>query len=243
MLPYFQNGSGASGASGIAQFNASTGATFLWCATARDFTAGTGNAPNVTLQSARTATSCYMRGLKEKIEIQTSTGLPWQWRRICFTVKGALQNFNATPLEVETTYGEQRLLYNLNSGSTVDNNQLNLVRNAIFRGQYGIDWTSVLNAQTDPTRVSVKYDRTTVISSGNTSGKLKLCNLWHSMNKSLIYDDDENGDLMTTSKYSTIGRQGMGDYLVVDFIVGGIGGTTSDLMTFNPCATLYWHER
>lgn len=243
MLPYFQNGSAATGASGIATFNATLGATFLWCATARDFTAGLGSGATVTLQAARTATSCYMRGLKERIEIQTSTGLPWQWRRICFTIKGAQADFGATPLEIETTNGEQRFLYNLNSGSTVDNSQLTALRNSIFRGAYGIDWTSVLNAQTDPTRVTVKYDRTTVVSSGNSSGKLKLCNLWHPMNSTLMYDDDETGAQMTSNKYSTYGRIGMGDYLVADFIVAGIGGTSTDLMTFNPCATLYWHER
>lgn len=243
MLPYFQNGSAASGASGPAVFTANTGATFLWAATARDFTAGTNQGVNVSLQSARTATTCYMRGLKEQIEIQTSTGLPWQWRRICFTSKGGTFNGNGVNLELETSSGEQRLLYNLNSGSTTDNALLNVIRQVVFRGVYGIDWTTPLNAAVDPTRVTLKYDKTIMVSSGNASGKLKLCKMWHPMNSNLVYDDDESGAVMTTAKYSTDARVGMGDYYVLDFIVGGIGGTTSDSMSFSPSSTLYWHEK
>lgn len=243
MLPYFQNGSAAAGGSGPAVFTANTGATFLWLATARDFTAGTNQGVNVSLQSARTATTCYMRGLKEQIEIQTSSGLPWQWRRICFTSKGNTFYSVGPNLELETSGGEQRLLYNLNSGSTTDNALLNVIRNIVFRGAYGIDWTTPLNAAVDPTRVTVKYDKTIIVSSGNASGRLKLAKMWHPMNANLVYDDDESGEVMTTQKFSTDARPGMGDYYVLDFIVGGIGGTSSDSMSFSPCSTLYWHEK
>lgn len=242
MLPYFQNGKGATGGSGPAQFNATTGAVFVWAATARDFTTSTsGNTAPVSWIAARTASSCYMVGLKETIEIQTSTGLPWQWRRICFTKKGPL-GLSSAP-ELETTYGEQRLLYNYNAGNAGDTTDTQTLYSLIFNGAYGIDWTEPLIAKTDRNRVSVKYDRTVTVSSGNASGKLFKKNFWMPMRSTLLYDDDENAMTETGSKYSTTGKIGMGDYYVVDIIRGGIGGTSSDQIQFSPCSTLYWHER
>lgn len=242
MLPYFQNGKGTSGGSGPAQFNATTGAIFLWAATARDFTTSnnTATAP-VSYVAARTASRCYMVGLKETVEIQTSTGLPWQWRRICFAKKGSL-GLAAAP-ELETSYGEQRVLYNYNGGNASDTTDTQNLFSLVFNGAYGVDWTESLVAKLDRNRISVKYDKTFMISSGNASGKLVKRDLWHSMRSTLLYDDDENGMTETGSKYSTTGKTGMGDYYVLDIIKPGIGGTSSDQLQFSPCSTLYWHER
>lgn len=242
MLPYFKNGSAAGGGSGPANVTGNTGALFLWCATARDLTASTsGNLGTVALAACRTSTTCYMRGLSENIEVQTSTGIPWQWRRICFTIKGGL-GLTAPP-EIETSYGEQRVLYNMNSGSSTDNTDRSNLYGLIFNGVYGIDWTEPLVAKTDQNRITVKYDRTTMISSGNASGKLVKKKMWMPMNSNLVYDDDESGENVASKKYSTQGKAGMGDYYVLDLIVAGIGATGSDALAFSPCSTLYWHEK
>lgn len=242
MLPYFKNGSAASGASGPAAITGATGGLFLWCATARDLTTNTSGTLGTVAQAAcRTSTTCYMRGLAENIEIQTATGIPWQWRRICFTIKGGLNL--AAPFELETAYGEQRVLYNLQSGSTTDTTDRSTLYAFIFNGQYGIDWTEPLVAKLDQNRITVKYDKTTMISSGNASGKLVKKKFWMPMNSNLVYDDDETGENVASKKYSTQGKQGMGDYFVLDLLVSGIGGGSSDQLVFSPCSTLYWHER
>ena len=49
-------------------------AVALWCPTARDLTLFNGNANSITQEAARTSTTCYMRGVSEKIRIQTSSG-------------------------------------------------------------------------------------------------------------------------------------------------------------------------
>lgn len=67
----------------------STPAVFAWCATARGNNVAPGGPKGTKFDIAsRTASDCYMVGLKEAIEIQVADGLPWQWRRICFTFKG-----------------------------------------------------------------------------------------------------------------------------------------------------------
>lgn len=242
MLPYSQtNGSNGGGASGPAQFSGSTGTqVFLWQATARDLTRSTdGTGGSVFNTAARTASTCYMRGLKETIEIQTSTGIPWQWRRICFTIK----NISISGTSIETSYGWQRYLYNLNSGTSGDTTNYNSLLGVLFRGQSGIDWSTAQIAPVDTSRVTLKYDKTHMISSGNASGVLRKYNLWHPMNKNLVYDDDESGESTSSRIFSVGGKQGMGDYYVMDFFFPGIGASSSDSISFNPNATLYWHEK
>ena len=62
------------------------------------------------------------------------------------------------------------------------------------------------------------------------------------MNKNMVYANDENGEGETLDVISTASKHGMGDYYVVDFFNAN-GGTASDLLDFNPEATLYWHEK
>jgi len=242
MLAYAQtNGSAGGGASGPAQFSGATGyQVFLWHATGRDNTYNTsGNPGSVFNDAVRTSSTCFMRGLKETVEIQTSTGIPWQWRRICFTVKG----FNFTGSSIETSYGWQRMLYNINSGSSTDTATYNSVLGVLFKGQSGIDWNTPQITQVDTSRVTLKYDRTFMVSSGNSSGVLRKYNIWMPMNKNLVYDDDEQGEQKATRIFSVDSRAGMGDYYVIDFFFPGIGASSSDAISFNPAATLYWHEK
>lgn len=214
---------------------------FPWVCTARDNTLSSGVEANILDASSRTATTCYMRGLKERIQIQTNDGHPWQWRRICFTLKGRdLYQFTETSYKLfaETTAGFSRLVNNIRSANM--NTELN---NLLFKGVDGSDWNNYFNAKTDNRRVTIKYDRTTSIKSGNDFGMMKEYNRWHPMNKNLVYDDDEVGGNTNTSVYSAQGKAGMGDYYIVDIIAAGTGATADQQMTFNPSATLYWHER
>lgn len=231
---------------GPAYVNASTGGLFLWVASARDLTTGTAQS-TVTLESARTATTCYMRGLSENVRIQTSSGLPWFHRRICFTSKGPspfLQTFGDTGASqqiLETTSGMTRLWFNNSINNTP--NYVNQVYSIIFKGAQGVDWADAITAPVDTRRISVKFNQTWTMQSGNTNGIVRERKLWHPMNSNLVYDDDESGTSETTSYYSTESKAGMGDYYVIDIIQPGVGGSTSDLLMLNSTSSLYWHEK
>lgn len=229
--------------------SAATGGVFLWLATARDLSPGTqASSSTVVMEASRTATSCYMRGLSEHLRIQTSSGLPWFHRRICFTYKGAeplrstfTGDTGGPQWWTESSSGVARLMFNISVNQTPNyRNNLNAL---IFKGSEGIDWIDPITAPTDNRRITVKYDRTWTIQSGNANGVVKERKLWHAMNKTLVYDDDENGAVEDQSPYSARGKQGMGDYYVLDFIIAGTGGTSSDLMRIDATSTLYWHER
>lgn len=215
-----------------------------WIATARNLTDAGGVLFTKAEQAGRTATTCYMRGLKERIQIQTSSGVPWQWRRVCFTYRGqAIVAPNVglsqyAPYQ-ETTSGMMRSVTDWNRSSAAITPLLDIM----FKGRQQTDWNSYFGAPLDSTRISIKYDKTRIIQSGNTSGVMRNVKLWHPMNHNLVYNDEEAADTETTADLSVSSKQGMGDYYVVDIIAGGTGSTSTDFFSFEPTASLYWHEK
>ena len=219
-------------------------AAFLWCATARDNTISSANAKGTTFDmSTRTSSTPYMVGLKEAIEIQVSTGMPWQWRRICFTAKGSLGlTYNTgQAVATETSNGYVRVVNQITGD--VGGGQQYILFERLFRGQNTVDWNDVMTAKVDTQRVTLKYDKTTNLASGNEDGFIRKYNRWHGMKKTLVYNDDELGGATNAQQFSTLGKAGMGDYYVLDLFRARTGATNSDLLSFRPESTLYWHEK
>lgn len=244
--------SGAVQTTGVGALNAiggtgnNIGAITLFCPTAMDL--ANAGSHTVGLESRRTATTCYMRGFSEHVRIQTSSGLPWFWRRICFTMKNAFQSSVAsdTPTNtyrpfVETSNGLERLW--LNQTINAMPNTIAGQQSAIFKGAAGVDWNDLIVAPLDTRTIAVKYDVTRTIKSGNASGTVKEYKLWHKMNKNLVYLDDEDGVTEDTGYFSTPSRAGMGDYFVYDIFLPGLGSTSTDIINVTANSTLYWHER
>lgn len=215
---------------------------FPWIATARDNSVGTLPPGTVYDEATRTSHVCFMKGLKENIEITTNDGLPWQWRRICFTMKGGVlaQNFDTTTqqLYAETNTGWKRVVNSAYGSAAVGG-----IQSLIFRGSAGVDWSNIMTAPIETNNITIKYDRYHNIKAGNDSGTIRNYKLYHPMNKNLNYDDDEEGGKETTRNVSTAGKPGMGDYYVIDIFQPRIGGTSSSVLRFEPTATLYWHEK
>lgn len=212
---------------------------FIWCATARDLTPNSGPAAPGYI-ATRTSTSCYMRGLSEKIEIQISDGLPWQWRRICFTAKGFVDELTVTgsfSVHNETSNGMQRTI---NQPTGINRTY---IERYLFKGEVNVDWNDQMIAPVDRTRVTVMYDKTITIAAGNDSGSIRKYARYHPMNKTLVYDDDEKGDTEDSGYYSVGSKAGMGDYFVVDIFRPRVGSSTSNQLLFSPSTTLYWHEK
>lgn len=214
---------------------------YLWCATAR-YQGDPSTAPYVGDQSARSAVTCYMRGVKENLEFTPNTVAAWQWRRICFTEKafstGQALFYN------DSTVGYGRLWYNTGGDNTTTSlTNLSNIAAYVFRGQVNKDWDNYMNATVDTTRISVKYDKTRTIASGNAAPTIRKFNIWHPMNKNLTYDDDENGTNETSQPFSTQSRVGMGDYYILDFFQASRGSVANDQLFVSSDATLYWHEK
>nr|UBJ26252.1 capsid protein [Giant panda feces-associated gemycircularvirus] len=253
-------GSGALGAviqSPLVVAGSTSGATLAWVEfvpTAMDLTDTGSNLNSTSAQAVRTSTNCFMRGFAENIRIETSSPNPWFHRRFCFTSK-ALDIINLSTKDtpgtdrsivasgsIETSNGWQRLAANMALDTQMSDTYLRH-RNLIFKGSQGVDWDDFITAPLDTSRIDVKYDKTWIYRSGNQQGILKETKIWHPMNKSLVYDDDENGAGENTSAYSVSDKRGMGDYHIVDLFSQGSSGGTSDLIKVRYTSTLYWHER
>lgn len=211
-----------------------------WIATARPALLNSELAHPID-SATRTSTSCYMRGLKETITLASTTGAPWMWRRICFTIKGdgltSLTGNNFTWWRATGGQGVVRNLTNLFANT----NALNAFKNQVFEGSEQYDWANIFNAKLDTKRISVKYDRTRTFSSGNASGIIRNIKMWHPMNHNIVYDDDEIAGSVVTTPYSTDAKPGMGDYYVVDMFQGV--GAFTDQLRLSIEAKLYWHEK
>lgn len=224
--------------------NSNFGCHFIpWIATARDLTNATYSV------AARSASTCFMVGLREEIRFWTNTSRPWQWRRIAFTFKGNTLYQTSSGVQVppwlENSSGWARLMLNLSSG-TASADQLAVGANYInhiFQGTFGTDYQDLFTAKTDTRIITPKYDNIRTIKSTNNSGTLGETKLFHSMRHNINYEDDEVGDDMTSAFVSTEGKPGMGDFYVLDMIKPHNDGTASDTFSFHPTSTLYWHER
>ncbi|AMH87707.1 capsid protein [Pteropus associated gemycircularvirus 8] len=217
-----------------------------WIATWRDNSTVSGGAQTGTRfdTATRTATTCYMRGLKEQIYFIQNDGSQWMWRRICFKYRGPVvyqQSKAGYTLAVETSNGFQRLYNNINDSSGA--NMLNTMIGIMFRGQVGVDYGNFFNAPTDNTRCEIVYDKTRSLATGNQNGYSRRVSLWHGMNKNLVYDDDEAGGAIAAGNASVSDKRGMGDYYVVDMFICEAPQSSSSQLIVVPEATLYWHEK
>jgi len=223
---------------------------FMWIATARDKLTPDGNAATVNDSAMRTATTCYMRGLKEKITILTGSPQPWIWRRIVFTYKGQDLITTEDPTHgvgqfyFESSEGFARYYARLND--TTDPRTVSIgqaVKAAVFKGNPGKDYTSNFDAKTNSDRIRVLSDKSRHFRSGNDRGIITSSTNWYPFNKNLVYNEDEDGLDIQNKFYSANTPRSMGDVYVLDFFTCGTGGTDEDELRLLPTATLYWHER
>lgn len=220
----------------------------LWIPTARDLSLANGPVGSIAQVAQRTDTTCFMRGLKENIKVSTNTGVCWMWRRICFKFRGNqlidptsdTPSFTFNPY-LDTSVGMVRSYFNVSINN--QGNQFARLRGILFKGSEGSDWNDLLIAPIDTTRVDLAYDKYRKISSGNANGQLRDYKVWHPMNKNLVYNDDESGDVMTTAYGSVTDKRGMGDYYVIDIVVPNPGSAATDLLYMSSTASLYWHEK
>jgi len=223
-----------------------------WIATARNMTYDGTNRGLSSDPSSRTATTCFFKGLKEKITVATDTGNSWLWRRICFrfrsnaiiNVANVLGATSEYPLWHASDPGFTRALTRLDPSLDAETaNMKDNITSLLFRGQRGYDWDRYLNAKVDTSRVDLAYDKTVTLSSGNESGRQFQFRRWHGMNKNLVYNDDEWRGGVIDPFLSVSDKRGMGDYYIIDFFDAGITGVGDDSLYFDPQATLYWHQR
>nr|QJB18643.1 MAG: capsid protein [Genomoviridae sp.] len=211
--------------------------TYLWNATARPGENSSGQRGSKIDTSLRTSVTTFARGLKERVTLSTNDGTAWQWRRICFTSKDAFGDEDPDTADYfrRTSNGMVRLMRAEPSAQ--------YWMDHLFDGERNIDWLSAMTAPVNSAEFTVKYDKLRTIRSGNEQGFTRTYQMWHPMNKNLVYSHEQTGETMTDSAVSVTGKAGMGNYYVADFFIKN--GPASDTAQLNvtPESTFYWHEK
>lgn len=223
----------------------------LWQPTHRNRYTPINNNPTNS-SAARNSTTCFFVGIKESIDLSTTNGQAWLWRRIVFTYKGLLipaTNYrDYATREVELS-DESKLLQRPNTSLPAP--LTSDLYEKIFRGRgsntNGLipkDWINNITAPIDTTQITPLYDKTMSIRSGNNLGCNFTVKRWHPIRKNIVYDDEEDGTEVIGSPNSTQGKPGCGDVYILDLISGnGVDDVTTGSFYFNPVSTVYWHER
>lgn len=214
----------------------------LWSPTWRNlYRQGTTLPATISETAIRSASTIYLRGLKEHVSIETIGSSPWRWRRIVFSTKGLLEQ---VPQDALFAYGLERVDEGyVRVVNTMTPAAYNLITANLFKGVATRDWNLPIAAQVDTSRVTVHYDKTRLINPPNESGMVRDIKLWHGFNKNVVYNDDEDGEKMTGVPWSTRGKPGIGDIMVFDCFDCGLSGDPEDRLQLNFNSTLYWHEK
>lgn len=219
-------------------------------ATCRDNTNIPGVGGGIFDDGSRTASRCFMVGLKERCLLQSSGNMSFMWRRIVFSFKG--QEIVSDPVDGTAAMylelnpqGYTRAVTVIQNGTPPvpgSNPVQAALENIMFRGVRGIDWFDEMDAQVDNNRVKLLYDKRRSINSGNDTGLIRRFNFWHPFRKTLLYNDDENAGGKNASAYSVNNEQSMGDVYVIDLFALNDADPNGMVIEYRPEATLYWHE-
>lgn len=238
-MPVVVNADGSAGAkdTGFAKIGA-TG-SYLFSPTARGLA-------DDNSKGSRTATTTFVRGLREVTTLECNTGAPYVWRRVVFSLKGPVirDMFSGTPVNYHTV-DRQIVGEPMRAMGIMPVNVYNSFKQFLFDGLEKTDWFDVATAPLNKTRFKVHLDRKLTINPTNASGRAIYRKDWIPFNQNLVYGASggqykfEDG---VDEWYAGEGKVGMGDVYIWDYFVR-VGETTNGTLNFAPQATYYWHER
>lgn len=203
---------------------------------------------NATYIANRTATRTYVRGYAERYSLVPSDDSVWHWRRIVFSSK------DATLALIRDETGAQSTSAATNSsrkfrdltGVATGNFQTTWdgIQDDLFKGVKVTDWNDQMTAPVDTARVNLYSDKLRVIKSGNARPAPRYVKTYVPINKTIQYDDEENGISITSQPVSVGSKPGVGDIFVIDLFVckAPVAAATSAL-NISSTATYYWSEK
>lgn len=210
---------------------------------------------NAEYQAYRTAKATYVKGIAETWDIIPNDSSTWWWRRVIFAYKSTfiptrtnIGVFGAQPTAGATSARQLKDLSGVTSGGTPA--VLAGIYDDLFEGVLGTDWSNPMTAKIDKRRVTLLHDSRRTIGSGNNASRPRLTRRYHPVNKTVVYDDEENGLSMTPSPFSVNNKAGLGDIYMLDFftcpsplVPGGAATSGASNLQLGCTQTYYWHEK
>ncbi|QCX35070.1 capsid protein [Blackfly genomovirus 7] len=205
---------------------------------------------NYSFLAARDRHTDVGKGISETYQLNPSDASMWQWRRVVVHYKG---DFNNTPPSVFQNIGAQNAAggatYRFFTDMTGDTTGgftafYDSVNDVLFRGILTTDWLNPLLAKIDTARVTVLSDVSRSLSSQNDSPRPRFIKTYVPVNRTLQYDDEENGTSVTPSFVAVENKIGIGNIYVFDFFgCSAPISTVSSQLSVTSQMTYYWHEK
>lgn len=197
--------------------------------------------------AARTSQRVWLKGISERYRINIISSGAWFHRRIVFQTH---ERYTQGDLHYDQAaqglgYSIPIDTYSIPAGTSSDD-----LIEQVFAGSKTRDWNDPISARVDTSRVRVLKDRTRTYNPAVDTGKCIGFKIWTPLNKSFVYDDDEQGmgmvealDSLTYGQGSAYSNKhhGHGNVYVLDIFEPGSPGDGN--LTFHKEATFYWHER
>lgn len=216
---------------------------FMFCPTYRFLVPN-----NAAYAAYRTSSTPYIKGLSETFEFTPNDSSVWWHRRIVFSYKApiaqnaaAMSTLGAQATADATSRRVFRDLSGETSGSYKDT--VTFTEQVLFRGQQGTDWINPFTAPVDRSRVNLHSDKRLTLGSGNDSARPRIVKRYDAINKTLVYDDDENGLTIVPSPLSVQTKRGIGNIFVYDMIHCPVPEASTTQLRIGASQTLYWHEK
>lgn len=204
---------------------------------------------NANQVARRTASSTFVKGISETYQITPTDQAAWEWRRIAISVKGRMDLLVDTMSTIGAQFGPtnltQRFFKDLTGDTTGTYNIIwDKVQQYLFRGIKGTDWADQMTAKLDTTRVNVHSDVMRLISSNNDTSRPRTVKTYIPINKTIVYDDEENGTQMSVSPCSVTSKPGLGDIYIFDlFTCRAPLNDPATQIQIKSSMTYYWHEK
>lgn len=207
---------------------------------------------NASFVAARTASTCYLKGIAERYTLLPNDPSVWWHRRVVFATKvlyaeavSSLAGNGVIAPQPDASTTTTRKFRDMSSDNGAGYSTVaTALATDIFEGVYTTDWVDPMRAKLDRTRITVLSDRLVQIKSNNDSPAPRIVKHWTPINKSIVYQDEENGTTMSVSPFSVNSKRGIGNVYVADFFECPVpNSTTTTTLTLDSEQTMYWHER
>lgn len=200
----------------------------LWCPTAM-----VSSGSFVTHSHTRSASSVFQVGVAENMVFDIDKGYQWRHRRVVFETKG---------LRLESAYGNGTGVDRYRKYNPLSETESRSLFDTIFEGSLDNDSTGFFDNKLDTSRIKVHYDKSRNLTPSNANGHIHKVKFYHPLKKNMTYDDDEDGDVKDSNKWSSLSREGLGDIYIVD-IFQDVWASEDAHLYWKSQACHYWHEK
>lgn len=191
--------------------------------------------PSQLTIASRQSDIIYWRGIREHVRVTLGGDATWKWRRIVYESVDSPTTNNPVFLR-QNTPGYRRVVNLMNNDARTG------IFDYLFAGSVVNDWIDPTCAKVDRRRVKILHDSLYTLRGITSGGTSKDVKFWIPLNKSMTYENDENGADEFTAGGFCAPHSKLGDVYIVDILIR-MAGDPASRISIVPQSTAYWHER